>query len=1259
MADIREFPPAPEGTPVSNFVHLHVHSDYSLLDGCAKLDSLIARAKELNMPALALTDHGNMFGVLNFEHICHKNGINPIVGCEFYCTEDHTKKQNTRYGKHNYHLILLCENETGYKNMCWLNSKSFCDEGSLYYGKPRIDFEMLKQYHEGIICLSACVAGELPQAVINGNMEDAEEVALRYKELFGPDHYYIEIQNHGLPEEKIAAEGMIKIARKLDIPLVVTNDIHYINKDDAEAQLALNCIGRKNLLDDPQSAEKSMGGADKISEWYFKTEEEMRLLFPDIPEAYENTIKIANMCNLTIHQYTTPELKDCLPRFELPKEFQTHEDYSKNQDDYVRYIVEKGLKERYPEITPEIRERAEHELGIIFKMGFSGYFLIVWEFINWAKSTWDNVNNKPKPYIPIGPGRGSGAGSLVAYSMGITDIDPFRFNLIFERFLNPERVSMPDFDVDMDFDYRQDIIQHTRDLYGNPQVGHIVTFGTLKPKNCLADVGRILDIPLNIVAKVKACIPDSPKAKLKNAFEEPNEKFPDGGKLIPVSKDPMGTIGLQPQVFERWINLCKKLEGMNRNTGLHASGMVIGLTELPDWAPVFKDAKTGEVAVQYTMDIIEPCGLVKFDYLGLKTLSLIRYAEDIINRHKKPEEPVFVTANVSETDSETFDLFDRGDSVAVFQFESPGMQKILRQVKPRCIEELVALNALYRPGPMDYIPQYIDGKWKPETIHYPDPCLEGLLKETYGVMVYQEQVMLVSQKIAGFSLGASDELRRAMGKKKPDVLMKKKNDFIEGALKQGFTEKHADDIFEIMIPFAGYGFNKSHAAAYTVLAYRTGWLKCHYPAAFMAANLTNELTSTDGVPQYIEESKRMGLTVVPPDINESYSEFDAVGDRIIFAFRGMKGMGKEAADAIVNERNKNGPYKSFMDFLERCIPLQETSTDSETGKVTKKSLLNSKSVEVCIKTGAFDKLGQNRPTLLLNMEEAIKYVNDKNNGTDNGQGDLFGDTDEKVYADFQFKEVPDLPTMEKLNLEMEVIGCYVSGHPLDDYKDVIKKCVTLTSTDMVRASQEAAIEKASLQANGANSWAARNTGKIHTVLGFLHDLHIIRTKKGTGPEMAFAKLQDYSGEIELTFFPSVWNDKVDKNSGQITKEGLYRKIKDQTITAFKGKVEAKENFEDGAPAFLVESLEDANSLKEKSIQEVHISLESNFHDEKAIAEIKEFLFEKSGNCSVYFHLKTQQGMYIVKGNQQLLVASDPDTLYELESFPLVERVWTA
>ena len=1221
MADYHKFDPAPEGTPVAQFVHLHVHSDYSLLDSCCKLDQLVAKAKRLNMPALALTDHGNMFGALNFEKLCHVNGINPIVGCEFYVGDDHLKQERTKYGKKNYHLVLLCENETGYKNMSWLCSDANT-EGQ-YFGKPRIDFEMLKKRHEGLICLSACVAGELPQTLLNDTEEAAEQLITKYRDLFGPDRYYIELQDHGLPEQKEINEKLIRLARKLNVPLVVTNDIHYIEKEDAEAQDALRCIGFKNLLNEPH---QTMG--DGRTEWYFKTEEEMRQLFPDVPDAYENTIKIANMCNLTIHQYSTPELKGCLPRFELPKEFQRHDDYTKNQDDYVRYLVEKGLRMRYKEITPKIRARAEYELGIIFKMGFSGYFLIVWEFINWSKSTWDNVNNKPKPYIPIGPGRGSGAGSIVAYTMTITDIDPFRYNLLFERFLNPERVSMPDFDIDMDFDYRQDIIQHTRDLYGDPQVGHIVTFGTLKPKQCIADVGRVLGIPLAEVNMLKACIPDSPKAKLKDAFH-PTEKFPapEGGQLEPYLEDPRYT-----KLFE----LAKKLEGVNRNTGLHASGMVIGLTALPDWAPIFKDPKTGEVGVQYTMDIIEPCGLVKFDYLGLKTLSLIRYAEEIINRHKKPEDPVFSVAEQSESDSETFDMFCKGDSVAVFQFESPGMQKILRQVGPRCIEELVALNALYRPGPMDYIPQYIDGKWKPETVHYPDPCLEDLLKETYGVMVYQEQVMQVSQKIAGFSLGGADMLRRAMGKKKPEVLMGKKKEFIEGAIAQGFTEQHAADIFEIMIPFAGYGFNKSHAAAYTVLAYRTGYLKCHYPAEFMAANLTNELTSTDGVPQYLSECKRMSLKVLPPDINKSYSEFDVDNGDVIFAFRGMKGMGKEAADAIVREREEHGLYKSFMDFLERCLPL--TIKDEE-GR--EKRPLNSKAIEVCIKTGAFDKLGQNRTTLANNMERAIRYVNDKMNGTDNGQGDLFGDTDEKVYADFVFEELPDLPQMEKLNIEKEIIGSYVSGHPLDEYGKVISTCVTLSSKNMDRAAKEDKAFKESLAASGANSWANRNSGKMYTVLGFLQNLRQIHTK--TGKDMAFAKLQDYDGEIDLTFFSKTW-------------ESLSSKLQSGNVYAFKGRVDGTRE----QPSFIVDSLEDVASLKTKSISEIHIELEKNITSpELEFSKIREILFAQTGSCSVYFHLDTVQGSYIVQANPQLTVSSSDETIKVLKEMNIIKDVWTA
>lgn len=1226
MADYHEFPACPEGTPKSNFVHLHVHSDYSLLDSCAKLDDLVAKAKRLNMSALALTDHGNMFGALNFEKLCHVNGINPIVGEEFYVAfGSHLEKNSVPYSHKGedgdrqaryFHLILLCENQTGYKNMCHLSSIAYT-EGTWY--KPRIDFELLEKYHEGLICLSACIAGELPQLLLAGKDEEAKEMALKYKNLFGKDHYYIELQDHGLEDQKTVNKKLIALSKELDIPLVVTNDIHYIEKEDWEAQDCLRCIGfKKNMTE----AHQQMG---EKHEWYFKTEEEMRLLFPELPEAYDNTMKIANMCNLTIHQYKTQELKGTLPRFELPKEFQTHEDYTKNQDDYMRYLVEEGLRKRYPKITPEIRQRCEYEMGIILKMGFSGYFLIVWEFINWAKSTYDNLHKCPKPYMPIGPGRGSGAGSLVAYCLTITDIDPFRYKLIFERFLNPERVSMPDFDVDMDFDFRQDIIQHTRDLYGDKKVGHIVTFGTLKPKNVIADVGRTLGIPLSEVNMLKSKVSENLKTKLKNCFEPANEKFPDGGQLAEYRHDPR---------YEKLFDLALKLEGCKRNTGLHASGMVIGLTELPDWAPVFMDSKTGKVGVQYTMDIIEPCGLVKFDYLGLKTLSLIRYAETIINKHKKEDEEVFDCSKVSETDEKAFELFRRGDSMAVFQFESPGMQKILRQFQPEKLEDLVALNALYRPGPMDYIPNYIDGKWKPETIHYPDPCLEGILKETYGVMVYQEQVMQVSQRIAGFSLGGADMLRRAMGKKKPEVLMGKKKEFVEGAIKQGFTKEHAEEIFEIMIPFAGYGFNKSHAAAYSVLAYRTGWLKANYPAEFMAANLTNEISSTDQLPIYIEESRRMGISVDPPDVNRSDAIFDVVDGHIVFGFKGIKGMGEGAANAIVKEREANGPYKSFLDFLERLLNVKEEIIDEETGvKKGEKLSINKKAIEVLIKCGGFDNLGQNRPTLLANLEKAFSYTEKKLSGGEDGQISLFENTDEKVFADYKFEEVEDCSKMDKLNMEKELIGCYVSGHPLDDYRKAFEKA-TLNSKTLER---EAKISK-NMQSAETTSWRRNQNSKEYTILGMLTELRTIITKKQTS--MAFAKLQDFYGQLDLTFFPKTW-------------EELSSKVEKDKIYAFRGKLDTSRD----EPSFIVDGIEDPEVLQNRAIAEVHIQLTEGFTDEKQIFNLKEFLFGNSGNCSVYFHMNAGNYSYTIKANSQLSSPGTKEFIEALKLQPFVKEAW--
>ena len=781
---------------------------------------------------------------------------------------------------------------------------------------------------------------------------------------------------------------------------------------------------------------------------------------------------------------------------------------------------------------------------------------------------------------------------------------------------------MPDFDVDMDFDYRQEIIQHTRDLYGNDNVGHIVTFSTLKAKQVIKDVARVLDIPLPEVKVLTDCIPgDDPKFTLKMAFTPPTEEHPDNGKLIPYTD-----FKKFPQ-YERLFRLAKKLENVIRGVSLHASGMVIGLTELPNWAPVYKDNESGKMAVQYTMDIIEPCGLVKFDYLGLKTLSLIRYTEEIINKHKAPDAPEFITSQVSETDEKTFDLFSRGDTVAIFQFESPGMQKILRNAKPQKIEELVALNALYRPGPMQFIDQYVKGKWDPSTVKYPDPCLEGILKETNGVMVYQEQVMQVAQRIAGYSLGGADLLRRAMGKKIQEEMEKQLTIFEEGAVKQGFTKEHADEIFKIMEPFAGYGFNKSHAAAYSVLAYRTGWLKANYPAEYMAANLTNEITSTDKLPVYISESRRIGIPVDAPDVNRSAAKFDVVDGHIVFGFEGIKGMGESAANAIVNEREENGPYKSFMDFLERIVKRREEVN----GRM--KQLINKKAVEVLIKTGGFDCFGVNRPTLLENLQEAYQYASDKAEEALGGQKGLFDDFASELPSIYTFNQFPDISNLEKLEMEKQCIGIYVSGNPLDDYK-LAWEMSSIKSKNLMNI---ALMEDAKKQK--ITNWRERiSVASEYTTVGFLTNIRSFTSQK-TQKEIAFGKLIDYDGEIPIAFFDN-WPNLKDK-------------IELGKVYAFKGKV----NLRDNEACFVVEDFESFERLQQRNFHEVHIELFPDIKNESQLYDLRDLLYDSTGNCKVFFHITLPEGHYVVKANSLLSVEASKAFCDRIKDFAYVKDCW--
>jgi DNA polymerase-3 subunit alpha len=1080
---------------MTDFVHLHVHSDYSLLDGAVPVKKLAQRARELGMKHLALTDHGNMFGTLKFLEACQGSGDHPlkegqkpvhaIIGSEFYTAPgSRFDKTGSETGNKYYHLILLAMGEEGYRNLVKLSSYSYT-EG--FYYKPRIDDELLVKYHRSLVCLSACIAGEIPSLVLEGKIAEAEKRALWFAELFGEGNFYLELQDHGIPQQKEANKALVEISRRTGIPLVVTNDIHFLNRDDAVAQDTLLCIGTNKKRND----EKRMRfyGDD----FFFKTGDEMAALFPEYPEAIANTVKIAERCSTSV-----PEPGPLLPDFVIPPGYA-------NADEYLRRKTMEGLARRYPPKNTraeEARSRAEYELDVIIKMGFTGYFLIVADFINWAKER----------AISVGPGRGSGAGSIVAYALRITDMDPLKYQLIFERFLNPDRISMPDFDVDFCNERRKEVIQYVTDKYGKDRVAQIVTFGTLKAKAVIKDVARALDISLDESNMIAKLIPEDPKITLDKALAQES-------RLRKLADD--------PRYAELFI-IARKLEGKNRHASFHAAGIVIGKTDLTDYAPLYRDPKTGAVAIQYTGEMIEPRGLVKMDCLGIKTLDLLTHSEELVRRRGLAYSD-FSIETIPENDQAAFAMLGEGKSYGIFQFESEGMQKVLRDAKPTCVEDLIALNALYRPGPMVNIPQFIESKHGRQAIRYPDPSLEDILKETYGVIVYQEQVMQVAQRIAGYTLGHADILRRAMGKKKMDVMVKEKVKFIAGAKERGYSEKKADEIFELLVPFAGYGFNKSHSAAYAILAYQTAYLKVHFPAEFMAANLTNEIASVDKLPLYIDEARKMGISIDPPDINRSDKYFSVVEGRIVYGFLGIKGIGAGPADEIIFRREE-GPYQSFMDFLDR-VTLQTNQAHQH--------IVSRKVIELLVKTGAFDAFGMNRATLLANMEAAVEYAQSRKDETKFGQVSLFEDSGEKTFPDFEFTHMPEMDRAEQLNIEKELIGFYFSGHPLDEYKELWKEYVKLDTSDLDHA----------------------KPGN-YTLIGMVKSIKPYTDK--TGKSMAFGLLEDYRGEIDLAFFGDAWAECRDK-------------IRLDEIIALRGRLDTKR----GKPCLQVNQVLSSAELQEK------------------------------------------------------------------------------
>ena len=1105
------------------FVHLHTHTEYSLFDGISRIPDLVAHVKAMGQTAIAITDHGSMYGAVYLYNECKKQGIKPIIGCEIYIT------QNSRFqvppGREKlYHLILLAENNEGYHNLVKICSRAWT-EG--FHNKPRADHDLLRKYHKGLIALSACVGGELPQAILSGDMDKAHEVIKFYIDTFGRDNYFIELQNHRLPEEARVRPVLADLAKEYGLGLVATNDFHYVRKADAASQEIKLCISTGKTLDDPEHFHFAN------DEFYCKSGEEMRSILGGYEGAIENTARIAERCNVT---FTFGEHK--LPAFDVPE--------GETAKTYLRKLCEKAIPERYGQKTPEVMNRLNYELGIIDRMGFSDYFLIVMDFIHFAKTHG----------IPIGPGRGSAAGSIVSYLLHITELDPLEFDLLFERFLNPERVSMPDIDTDLCYRGRGRVIDYLAHKYGEDHVAQIITFSTLAARAVIRDVGRVMNLPLRDVDKIAKMIPQGPGVTLEKTLESSHE-FKSAYETNPT--------------VHTLIDHCLKLEGLSRQAGTHAAGVVICSAPVDDFVPI-QLTQENFIQTQYEKDQVEKLGLLKMDLLGLRNLTVIQDTVDMIKENRNIDLDV---RKIPYKDKATSEMLCQGDTIGVFQSESSGYTNLLMQLAPDAFQDLIPMVALYRPGPLGsgMAEDFIKRKHGKIPVEYPHPMLEPVLKETYGVILYQEQVMRIASVMGGFSLGQADLLRRAMGHKESDVLLAQRQAFLEGAEKQGVSSEVANHVFDLMVHFAGYGFNKSHSVCYAWIAWQTAYLKANFRPEFMAAMMTCYNGDRGKVSRYIANSRKHGVKLVAPNVNRSRASFAASGNTILFGLSGIQHLGDAAVESIIEARKKDGPFTSLSDFLERV--------DGRT--------VNARACESLIKCGALDDLGANRPQMLEALPQAMSNAAMVREDRQSGQISLFGQS-EPVH-EVAYKPLPDASAREKIDWERQLLGFYVSGHPLDRFKNEMKQCVPLSE----------------LEGEGRVTL----DGKLITVGGIINHVKGMVTKKGA--PMGYITLEDFTGEIEVVVFPSAWEK--------------YRELlRNDAAILLSGRVQANERTVH-ILAERIALLDDVKQRKEDQIAQrghiraLHLYLDEWHESAEVSRQLAVILKRHHGQIPVFLHME--------------------------------------